>query len=273
MNIVVVLTCFNRMTKTKECIESLVKKNRKINFYFVIVDDKSTDGTYEMLLEMCEKYNLHVIRSNGNLYYSGSMRVGMDFILKECNLNYDYLLMINDDVEFFEESIQKMIVKSKKNNNTIIVGATQNKNGKLSYGAIKYQNGIKYMKIDITESNIKADTFNANCVLIPYEAFIKVKSIDCNYIHSLGDFDYGLSLKRFGYNIVSSDEYVGICENNTIKNTWRDSNLSILQRIRLKEHPKGAPLKQWFYYLKKNFGICTAIKGATTPYIRILLKK
>ena len=43
--------------------------------------------------------------------------------------------------------------------------------------------------------------------------------------------------------------------------------------IRLKESVKGAPFKQWFYFLKKNFGIFTAVIHAFTPYIRIILKK
>ena len=97
--------------------------------------------------------------------------------------------------------------------------------------------------------------------------------MDSHYIHSLGDFDYGLELKNNGYSIFSTDEYVGLCNNNSIRNTWNDIDLPIKDRIRLKEDPKGAPIKPWFYYLNKNFNIITAIIGSITPYVRILLKK
>ena len=40
-----------------------------------------------------------------------------------------------------------------------------------------------------------------------------------------------------------------------------------------KENIKGAPTKQWFYFLKKNFGYMAAVKGTLSPYIRILFGK
>ena len=52
------------------------------------------------------------------------------------------------------------------------------------------------------------------------------------YIHSLGDFDYGLSLKRNGYMIHPSRSYVGICNNNPLNGTWTDSSLSRKERVK-----------------------------------------
>lgn len=273
MKIVVVLTCFNREDKTKNCIQTLVKGNQNIDFTFVVVDDNSNDGTVEMLNTMKNKYNIHIIEGNGSLYYCGGMRKGMDYLLNNSKLNYDYLLMINDDVEFFENSIQKIVLKAQNNKRSIIVGATNDGYGKLSYGAVKYnkKGKISYRKVGVDENTLECDTFNANCVLIPYEAFIKVGSIDTYYIHSLGDFDYGFKLKRGGWKIYSSDEYVGICNNNPIESTWQDKKLSRIERFKKKENVKGAPLKPWIYFLSKNFGIKSMIRYGFTPYIRIIL--
>lgn len=275
MKVLVLFTCFNRKNKTENCIKNLIKMNKNISFSFIIVDDNSNDGTIEMLLELKGRYDIKFIQGDGNLYYSGGMRMGMNYIIDSNDFMYDYLLMVNDDVEFFEETIEKMIIRSKNKDNSIIVGATQNSDGLLSYGAIKYYGKIRkrYRKIDINESDLNCDTFNANCVLIPYYVFLEVGSMDSHYIHSLGDFDYGLELKNNGYSIFSTDEYVGLCNNNSIRNTWNDIDLPIKDRIRLKEDPKGAPIKPWFYYLNKNFNIITAIIGSITPYVRILLKK
>ena len=267
--VLVIFTCFNRKEKTERAIQKIVKGNPECCFKFIIVDDNSTDGTQQMLKSMKNEFDINVLEGNGNLFYSGGMRLGMDYALLNCSA--DYLLMMNDDVDFMEGSIQKMIHQSKEQNDSIIVGAMVDENGMYSYGAIKYVRGFKYRRVDLKEWKIDADTFNANGVIIPFKAFIETGKIDEYYIHSLGDFDYGLELRRNGWKIHVSKEYVGLCNNNSRKGTWTDRALPRKVRIQKKEDPKGAPTKQWFYFLKKNFGLLYAVKGVITPYIRIIL--
>lgn len=271
MNITVVFTCFNRKEKTLKCVERLIEGNEKITFRFVIVDDGSTDGTEETLKNCKYASSLRVLRTAGNFYYSRGMSYGMEYILNE-EEKADYLLMVNDDVEFFENSIECLAEQSKKRNSAVIVGVTCDESETQTYGAICYKGGfsVKYSAVPCGEET-ECDTFNANCVLIPYDLFEKTGAMDRNYIHSLGDFDYGLSLKRKGGLIYSSDSYVGICNRNSIKNTWLDKTLPIKKRIELKENIKGAPAKQWFYFLKKNFGIAKAVVFTITPYINLIL--
>lgn len=271
MKVTVVLTCFNRKEKTLECVRRLVEGNPEIEFDFVIVDDGSTDGTEEELKKMEYAETIHVIRSSGNCYYSGGMHIGMKYILHRTEKS-GYLLMVNDDVKFARNSIQQLIQQSQVRKNAVIVGATCDDTGKQSYGAILYtsQYSVKYRMVKAGES-VACDTFNANCVLIPYQYFEKAGAMDANYIHSLGDFDYGLCLKRAGAEIFISEEFVGVCNKNSIKGTWLDRSLSRRKRLSLKEAPKGAPAKQWFYFLNKNFGVCKAVVFTITPYIKLLL--
>lgn len=273
MKVLAIFTCFNRKEKTENSIRSLADGNPSCDFTFVVADDNSTDGTYERLEVLSDKYDIHLLRGTGSLFYSGGMRLGMEYALEELPKDYDYLLMMNDDVSFHIGCIEKLSEQSREQGNAVIAGATYDDNGKLSYGAIKYIKGIRYRKLAPEEWKIPADTFNANCVLIPYEAFVEAGEIDCHYIHSLGDFDYGLSLKRNTFKIFSSKEFVGICSNNSNKNTWMDKSLSRKERLRKKESAKGAPTKQWFYFLKKNFGVKKAIIHSISPIGRILLGK
>lgn len=273
VNICAIITCYNRKEKTKNCIQSLVMNNVEINFSFVIVDDNSTDGTFELLNEMKKDYNIHLIRGNGSLYYSGGMRKGMKYVKANCDTGYKYILLINDDVLFFSESIPQLIEQSIQQHSAIVVGATCDNENQITYGAIKYIKGFRYNLLSINEWNLCADTFNANCVLIPRRAFEDIDVIDKHYLHSLGDFDYGLSLRKAGYKIYSSKFFVGICEPNSEEGTWLDKTLPPGERIKKKECVKGAPIKQWFYFLKKNFGIISAFRGCLTPYIRILIRK
>ena len=273
MKVLSIFTCYNRKQKTKKCIETIEECNPTCDFTFVVADDGSTDGTYEMLQDLQSKANIHIVRGKGDWFYSGGMHIGMEYALQNLPHDFDYFLMMNDDVIFFENSIQCMISQSISQGDAVVVGAMCNDCGELSYGAVKYTSGYKYRKMDIQEWEIPTDTFNANCVLIPYNAFEKVGAMDPFYRHSLGDFDYGLSLKKAGYDIFQSKEFAGMCNNNNSKGTWTDTSLSRTERFRRKESIKGAPTKQWFYFLKKNFGLPIAIKGSLTPYIRILIGK
>ena len=271
MKIAAVLTCHNRREKTEQCIQTLASGNKACDITFVVVDDGSTDGTGHRLTELAEDYDIRIIYGNGNLFYSRSMRLGMEYVLKHLQNKYDYLLLLNDDVKFFEHCLDKLCEQSRRMDGAVIVGATQDQYGNMSYSAVKYTRGVHYRKLEIEEYFQQADTFNANCVLIPYKSFEQAGVMDAYYIHSLGDFDFGLMLKKYGNRIFTSKEYVGICDNNSIEGTWLDPSLGRWKRFQRKESVKGAPWKQWFYFLRKHWGIGTAIWGSVTPYIRILL--
>ena len=262
-------TCFNRKEKTRQAIETLVSGNPAVQFSFLVVDDGSTDGTDRMLETGNFGADIRVLKGDGSLFYSRGMGLGMASLL-ESQRQYDYLLMMNDDVAFFPECIQSMVEQSKAKGNAVIVGATRDSAGNLSYSGIVYEKGIHY-RFQMPGEKTPADTMNANCVLIPYDLFRKTGGMDPHYHHSLGDFDYGFALGRAGGRLYVSEDYVGLCADNPPTGTWHDKSLSRGERLRKKEQVKGDPVGPWFYYLKKHFGLFTAVKSSLTPYLRILL--
>ena len=268
-SVLALFTCFNRKEKTCRAIESLVGGNPQVAFSFLVVNDGSTDGTAQLLRDRDFGAPVEVLEGDGGLFYSRGMGLGMDRLLRE-EKNYDYLLMMNDDVDFFPGCIERMIDQSEAQGDAVIVGATRDASGNLSYSGIVYEKGIHYRFQQPGETQA-ADTMNANCVLIPYGLFRKTGTMDPHYHHSLGDFDYGFALRAAGGTLRVSRDYVGLCTDNPPEGTWHDKTLSRAQRLRKKESVKGDPVGPWFYYLKKHFGLLTAVKSSVTPYIRILL--
>ncbi|MCI9132662.1 MAG: glycosyltransferase family 2 protein [Lachnospiraceae bacterium] len=304
-----IFTCFNRKEKTLKCLQSLQSGNPKLDFHFLAVDDKSTDGTAEALDDLPE---VTVIPGSGNLYYTGGMRKGIQEARK-LSKEYDYALIFNDDVEFYSRALERLVNQEspgimcgdeavfrqrgagtkgeqaaseragkadrkagpgRRADNRIWVGAACDRQGSLTYGGIRKKSRFRpSFQILMAEEGKQAlcHTFNANCVLIPWEIFRTGPDMDEHFRHSLGDFDYGLQLWKQGNEIAVSDFFVGICEDNPPDGTWRDTRLSRRERFRLKEQPKGLPAGEWFYFIHKYFGFFSACVYTAVPYVKILL--
>ncbi len=266
IKILAIFTCFNRRELTKRSIETLAH-NQDVKFDFVIVDDNSTDGTKEMLAKLPQQIDL--VSGDGSLFWNGGMHKAIEHVKKE-HADYAYYMLMNDDTRFFDGIFDEMAPFLKKDE--VLVGAICGEHGELSYGGIKYTKGIKYDKLGPEGAGVNCSTFNANCAIIPHEIFMRV-GIDPYYKHSIGDFDYGLQISRLGYPIHIFPKYVGECNDNSLLLTWQDPSLPRIKRLRLKESRKGLPFDDWFHFLRRNFGLGTAIVRSFTPYIKILIKK
>ncbi|MCQ2520824.1 MAG: glycosyltransferase [Lachnospiraceae bacterium] len=270
--IYVLLTCFNRKELTLQAVRTLLRGTENAKLTFVVTDDHSTDGTVEALKELSA--DIRIIPGSGNLFWNRGMRVSMRYAVKH-KKDWDYVLLINDDVKFFAGVPDMLVSQLRKRDAKVIIGATKDQNGKLSYGGVKKASRFfaKFKLMPPREIPSYADTFNCNCVMLTKEAFLDAGLLDPHYKHSMGDYDYGLTLRRKGYFLLNAETYVGVCDDNCDEGTWRDSKLPRKKRLKIKEGIKGLPFKDWFYFVKKNYCIPAAIYHSITPYIKILIGK
>lgn len=268
--ILAIFTCYNRKEKTLKCLDLLIQGNPETKFSFIAVDDCSSDGTG---IALSRYQNIRVIKGTGSCYYSGGMRLGILYA-KTCCDAYDWILLFNDDVDFFPHAIEKLEAYGDRRHE-IVVGATCDAHKALSYGGVlktsKYMPSFQIVMSG--EKKIFCDTFNANCVLLPTEIFKSLPNIDRHFTHSMGDFDYGLEAARRGIPIAVSDFFVGTCPDNPLARSWRDTSLTRKERLKRKETPKGLPYREWFYFINKHYGILSACINSIIPYIKILIKK
>lgn len=272
MRVAVMLCCFNRKQITRRCLITLQKqlKGEANNIYDVyIYDDGSTDGTYEMIRELFPMYI--VVKGNGNKYWCKSMHYLMKLATSR---DYDFYLMINDDVIFAPNAIEIMFHAYRTAEVMCgIVGATQSLiSGKTTYGG-------RNEKGELLRPNGKIQTCveaNWNCFLLGKEVIELVGIIDGKYQHAWGDFDYSYRMRKQGIPIFLAGEYIGICENNTEKGTFKD--FSLRRRVRLKKllSPKGMPIYSYFRYnikVKGVKGFFVSIYGYASMVLYILLNK
>jgi len=281
-SVTVMLTCFNRIKYTVPCVEALAEGNPDISFRFIITDDNSTDGTKEALKKL--PYSVTLLSGDGQLFWNGGMEKALAYALTQAE-HTDYYLLVNDDVKFFKGAIEALIERQKgapkapreknKGESAVIVGSTSDKEGRTSYGGVKLlsKHLARFGLMEPSEEYKECDTFNGNCVLLPREVFFRAGNVDGSYRHSMSDYDYGMKIRRLGFPIYNSAEHVGSCNDNDVTGSWRDCTLKRRERLLKKESPKGLPKKDWYHFIRKNYGLLPAVYHSITPYIRILFGK
>ena len=261
-SVLVILCSFNRKNKTIRCLSQIYDIFSKLDILFevVLVDDASTDGTPN---EAESSFNeLKLIKTDGGLFWAGSMRYGFE---AAWNDSYDSLLVINDDVCLIENRVKNFFnnalkIKDFKNNKSpiILVGSMKSNeiDNKLSYGGQKIMPNIIRPKFQLVEpsNNIQeVDTCNMNFTLINSMCISKFGFLSDCYQHSLADFDYGLTVSKNLGSVFLMPNYVGLCERNDIKDTWRDQSLNFFKRYELMSQPKGMPFSERVSFVKRNF--------------------
>lgn len=119
----IIIITYNSERYLNSCLNSI--KNHKI----VIVDNNSKDNT----LEIAKKHNVKTIVNKTNYGYAKAANIGIN------NSNSDYILLINPDVSFQEDTIEKMLCFMRENKRCDVQGPKLiNSKGELLYSCKRF---------------------------------------------------------------------------------------------------------------------------------------
>jgi GT2 family glycosyltransferase len=270
MNIAILLSSFNRAVKTSNCIRTLCNQYHNIDFY--LVDDGSTDTTVHDV--KVEFPFVNIIYGSGSLYWAGAMRLGWSKIDQK---NYDALIVINDDVEFYKDAIKNAItdyneiIKSDGNVDFALVGSTNyfNNTELVSYGGQRrssFWHPLKFKIIQPTSEIQEADTLNMNFAIIPTKTLDKFGFLESYFLHGGADFEFGLRLIKNKGKVFIMRGFVGSCD----RNPERLYSRNIKKRFKEFHHAKNQPLLQRIRYFKTHGGLLWPFLFLL-PYIKLVL--
>jgi GT2 family glycosyltransferase len=266
MRIAILLTVYNRIGTTKECLNKLhllSTPTLEVNVY--VVDGGSTDGTQEMLNI---DFPSVLSRVQVGAYWNQGMLHAWQWA---SNQNYDFYLWMNDDVDLSENWLcQLMELYGSVEPKSIVVGKIVDKTtGSKIYGALYRKKGLS--KINFTtssKSTVKIDTFNGNCVLIPECTFRELGFLNSAYSHSFGDIDYGLRASKSGIRIWETTTPVG---SSTKSETIYSGDFLHAPSFQEIFSPKGVPPTEWFKFCKSFGGVLWPV-NFIYRYIKLLNK-
>lgn len=111
MKLGVVIVTYNRLELLKECVDACLNQTVPFEKIF-IVNNASTDGTFEYLATFKKNSKVVVINSEENLGGAGGFHLGISEAIKS---DIDYLLIIDDDAIIdhkYNEYIEPHMVKN-----------------------------------------------------------------------------------------------------------------------------------------------------------------
>lgn len=122
LDLSIVIVSWNVKDLLNKCIKSIYAQTKQISFEVFVIDNKSSDGTVEMLtgefINNPEAYkNLHIIFNNHNAGFAKGNNQGIE------RAKGQFVLLLNPDTEIFESgTLERCVNFMKKNKKCGVLG-------------------------------------------------------------------------------------------------------------------------------------------------------
>lgn len=209
-SVAVIVPVHNRREITISFIQQftpLALQLDEYNFELIIVDDGSTDGTSEEINKQFP--DVIVLHGNGNLWWTGAINMGVEYAISN---NYDYTLLLNDDLELDSQFLSIMLKVAMKNSNSLVsalkvVRGEPNDRIVTSVFEVtgKYQelidhNAGKFVKNLDDQQIIEGDALTGAALLVSISTYRDIGILDFKrFPHNWGDFEFTLRASKAGY--------------------------------------------------------------------------
>lgn len=176
MKIAAIVVTFNRKELLKENIKCLLEQNNE-NLDILIIDNNSTDGTYEYISDFMDK--IHYYNTGENLGGAGGFSFGIKKAVEE---KYDYLWIMDDDCMPTNNALNAFLEADEKLNGNY---------GFLSSKVLWKDESICTMNIQRRTLTKNLDDFSTNLTEIKMASFVSL------FIKTDIVKKYGLPIKEF----------------------------------------------------------------------------
>lgn len=203
----IIILNFNSFEDTSECLYSLKNINYK-NYEIVLVDNCSTDGSFEKLSSEFKEYK--ILKSNENLGYANGNNLGIKYAF---NQKAEYICLLNNDVVVEKDFLVNIIKAFKKDSSIGLAGPCickyKEKNVIQAMGAnINLYTGLTQRRLknsnykDIPHKDVFVDYLGGACFVCKREVFEKIGLIPENYFLFFEETEFCLNAQKIGYSLL-----------------------------------------------------------------------
>jgi N-acetylglucosaminyl-diphospho-decaprenol L-rhamnosyltransferase len=215
MKVFVLIPVHNRAEMTIRCLHNLLDQTIKNEIEIIIIDDGSTDGTGQRVLDI-QKSLLHLtnreitlIKGTGDWWWTKCIEVALDYVKPLLKIS-DSVLLLNDDVQLkadylahlltAQELVGKCVVMSQlvniENDKDLVISPVSVSSKNLSISAV---NQLEF----IDSRLVKSDVAPGRGTLYPAAPIIEGHNVNTKKLpHYIADYEFSARISRLGYPIV-----------------------------------------------------------------------
>ncbi|MGQ5711037.1 glycosyltransferase family 2 protein [Desulforudis sp. DRI-14] len=176
----------------------------------VLVDNGSTDGSYERLQEHFAGYHIYFIRNKANYGFARGVNIGIKFALSK---GAEYIFLLNNDAVVSVTCLERLYVALQENDRAGMAGpriyyySCPNKVWQGGGYFNKVKSGVVVPDKNKLDDDLKVCstevTFLTGCaMLIKQEVFQRVGFFDEDYYFYYEDVDFCLRTIRMGFKLL-----------------------------------------------------------------------
>lgn len=213
----ILLAVRNRLATTASFLQCLAAQTYG-DYRLVVLDDGSTDGTPAMVETMMP--SAIVLRGTGDWWWAGALEVGNRWLANNGTQDDEVLLLINDDVRFEPDFLQRAIRELAAKPRTLLLarfldpatGAVRETGvhacwSRLSFGTVVPPESIDCLStrgLFLRWGDVR-DIGGFRPMLLP---------------HHLADYEFSARAKRRGFSLVTSDQVRLVPNEDDLEPQW-----------------------------------------------------
>lgn len=242
---------YNNYEKTIQSIRSL-KALEVSGAILVVIDNNSNDRSVEFLNEEKKKTNFVLIESSVNGGFAAGNNIGIKYALRK---KFDYIIILNNDLQCQEDIFTPMICYLKENPNVAVVGPelwnykeATNSGNKINYTKITFDNSISSDKSDLI---IEADFLIGACLVVKTSAIREVGLMPEVYFLNYEETEWCLAFKQRGFKVQCLRKYKLVHEGGGTIDKYDGMQVYFLRRNIVLFERRNAPLnKKIIFFIK-----------------------
>jgi len=209
----IVLLSFDRVDKTKTCINSIYRhcKSMREMFNIIVIENGSIHSIQDKILLLKNKYpDIKIVFNRENIGVSMGRALGLNYCEGE------YVIFLDNDMEVTEGWLENLLLRFAENDNVAAVCSKVIKDGRaqlngrfIKNNRIDYSRDNVHIESPIANDELACDIIHGGATIYRRKVFRDV-SFSNDYFIGYEDLDLMLQLKSKGYQLLNCPKSVVI---------------------------------------------------------------
>ena len=207
----ILIPCYNDGESIALTIKSVYDSYPSESFQLIVVNDKSTDDSFQQLQVLEKQYGFTLIDNPQNLWKSETLNNTSELAI------YEKILILDADVILQKKHVHDMLARMQTNSKVAAVSCPYTPYNK---GFLSIMQDMEYVMLNLIQwsyNTFGAIALRGGCFMVKKSAFIEVGKFSAWVMTE--DMDLAFKLNKAGYKVEQSFHRVSTFVPDTIK-TW-----------------------------------------------------